>query len=263
MKKLISLVLLLVCSCAFAKDKQTVVVWPSEQKPVIRFTFGTFRKIGSYGGQSSFQCEVMAQNLWGKPIPNASFNVQFVGKDNVRIGEGWISLSRVGASETVKFNFNFTTIGDPESFKLVPSSVPAELAPLAPPKQISMNVYSVPAGANLKVDGQEMGTTPKLIRLAVGKHKLEFTKEGFAAGTFPLEIGPDDVSGGTVTFELGGLARDTIELRDGTVLTGDVQSMDATTVVVRLNGNMQVLERNKVKRLLLVEREDPAPGNIQ
>lgn len=35
-----------------------------------------------------------------------------------------------------------------------------------------------------------------------GKHVLEFNKEGFNSGQFPLEIGLDDVSGGSVSYEL-------------------------------------------------------------
>jgi hypothetical protein len=80
-------------------------------------------------------------------------------------------------------------------------------------------VNSVPQGAVLKVDGTDAGTTPKMVKVGVGKHLLEFTKEGFNAGKFPMEVGPDDVSGGSVSYELGTSAHDTIELRDGSVLT--------------------------------------------
>jgi hypothetical protein len=50
---------------------------------------------------------------------------------------------------------------------------------------------------------------------------------------------------------------DTVELRDGSVLNGDLESVSATEVVVRVGGSMQRLNRNQVKRILLVER-DPA-----
>ncbi len=56
-------------------------------------------------------------------------------------------------------------------------------------------------------------------------------------------------------MELGGLSRDTVELRDGTVLLGDVVSMSLTSVVVSVDGKEQALERNQVKKMMLVERQ--------
>jgi hypothetical protein len=41
------------------------------------------------------------------------------------------------------------------------------------------------------------------IRNCGGRHSRAFTQEGFNAGTFPLEIAPDDLSGGSVSNELG------------------------------------------------------------
>lgn len=119
-----------------------------------------------------------------------------------------------------------------------------------------MTVNSVPQGAALKIDGAEAGVTPKIIQVTPGKHLLEFTKDGFGAGHFPLEITPDDVSGGSVSYELGTSTHDTIELRDGSVLSGDVESVSATEVVVKIGGNVQRLSRNQVKRIGLVSREN-------
>jgi hypothetical protein len=61
----------------------------------------------------------------------------------------------------------------------------------------------VPQGAVLKVDGKEAGTTPKIIEVAIGKHMLEFSKEGFNSGKFPLEMTSHDASGASVSYELG------------------------------------------------------------
>jgi hypothetical protein len=71
--------------------------------------------------------------------------------------------------------------------------------------------------------------------------------------------------------ELGGLSRDTVELRDGTVLLGEVVSMSLTSVVVSSDGKEQTLERNQVKKMILVERQvtqipvvtQPAPVQSQ
>ena len=77
---------------------------------------------------------------------------------------------------------------------------------------------STPAGAKLKNDGQEVCVTPYSASLRVGSQTLEFSKEGYATGSTPLEVAPDELPGGSITFELGGLSKDTVELRDGTVL---------------------------------------------
>jgi hypothetical protein len=94
-----------------------------------------------------------------------------------------------------------------------------------------------------------------MVKVGLGKHLLEFTKVGFNAGEFPMEVGPDDVSGGSVSYELGTSAHDTIELRDGSVLTGDLVLVSGMDIVVHAGGNDQRLNRNQVKQILLIERE--------
>src|SRR5260370_31673896 len=97
--------------------------------------------------------------------------------------------------------------------------------------------------------------TPVMVKLTIGSHNLDLTKEGYAPGATPLEITPDELPGGSITVELGGLSRDTVELRDGSVVLGDVISLSMTQVVVRVDGRDQAYDRNQVKRLTLVERE--------
>ncbi len=97
----------------------------------------------------------------------------------------------------------------------------------------------------MKVDGSEAGTTPKIINVMPGKHMLEFSKDGFNPGHFPLEITSDQVSGGSVSYELGTSAHDTVELRDGSVLVGDVESMSATEVQLQIGGKLMRLDRNQ------------------
>jgi hypothetical protein len=104
------------------------------------------------------------------------------------------------------------------------------------------------------VDGKAAGTTPKIVEITVGKHLLEFAKEGFNPGKFPLEITTRDASGGSVSYELGSAAHDTIELRDGSVLEGDLVSVSGMEVQVRIGGNTQSFDRNQVKRILLTQR---------
>jgi hypothetical protein len=198
--------------------------------------------------------DMTAENLWNKKISHLGFNLYLYDKNKIRIGDGWITLDNVTPGQSIKFQTTVHALGTPVSVELAVNSVPADLQPLAPPKKVSVTVNSVPQGAVLTVDGAEAGTTPKLVQLAVGKHSLGFTKEGFNTGTFPLEIGPDDVSGGSVSYELGSAAHDTIELRDGSVLSGDLVSVGGMQVVIRIGGSTQTFDRNQVKRILLTER---------
>jgi len=235
-----------------------VIVCPPSGQPVVRFSFGKFKEIGSSGKQHSYTVDVTAENLWGKRIPEAAFSLYLFDKDKVRIGEGWISISDVAPGQVVKFQMTAEATGTPVSTTLAPRSVPPELQAYLPPKTISITVNSVPQGANLSVDGTAAGVTPKVIQVAPGKHTLEFRKEGFNTGHFPLEITPDDAPGGSVSYELGSSAHDTVELRDGSVLSGDVESVSATEVLVRMGGTVQHLSRNQVKRIALVPRETPS-----
>ena len=61
-----------------------------------------------------------------------------------------------------------------------------------------------------------------------------------------------------MSYELGTSAHDTVELRDGSVLSGDVESVSPTEVVVRIGGTLQHLSRNQVKRIALIERDTPS-----
>ena len=74
-----------------------------------------------------------------------------------------------------------------------------------------------------------------------------------------MEIGPNDVSGGSVSYELGAASFDSIELRDGSVLNGDLVSISGMDVDVRVGGSIQHINRNHVKRIVLTEREAPTP----
>ncbi len=245
------------CTLA-AKDTPTQVInWPQTGTPVVRITLGKFKEISSVAGQHNYLIDTTAENLWSKKISHLGFNLYLYDKNKVRIGDGWITIENVSPGQSVKFQTTVHSLGAPASVELAANSVPAELQPLAPPKKVSVTVNSVPQGAVLSVDGTETGTTPKLVQLAVGKHSLVFTKEGFTTGNFPLEISPDDVSGGSVSYELGTSAHDTVELRDGSVLSCDLVSVSGMEIQVRVVGVIQSLDRNRVKRILLTER-DPA-----
>ncbi|HWZ81580.1 MAG TPA: PEGA domain-containing protein [Terriglobales bacterium] len=232
-----------------------IVNWPATGPTVVRITLGKFKELGSVVGERSYVSETTAENLWGKKISHIAFTLYLYDKNKVRIGDGWITLENFVPGQTVKFQTTVHAQGTPVSVELTPRTLPTELEPLAPAKKITLTVNSVPQGATLLVDGTEAGITPKMVPLTVGKHLLEFSKAGFTAGKFPVEISPDDASGGSVSYELGTSSHDTFELRDGTVLTGDLVSVSGMEIQVRVAGNLQMLDRNKIKRILLTERE--------
>ena len=247
---------------AYAKDPPAqVIVWPQNETPVLRFTFGKFKEVGSLGSDCTYVTETTAENLWSKPSGNANFALYVFDKNKTRIAEASINVSNVAPGETVKFQTTIASSGPPASLSVVARYVPKELGPAAPPRLVSITLNTVPEGALAKLDGADVGTTPKMVQVPVGKHVLQFSKEGFNSGKFPFEIGPDDVSGGSVSFELGTSTHDTIELRDGSVLTGDLVSVSGMEVVIKVSGSDQRLNRNQVKRILLVEREAPTQIN--
>ncbi len=248
-------VLLIAFSIAgFASEQSLVVTWPASGTPILRFTFGKFKDIGSIGSQRTYVTDIIAENLSAKLIPTQKLSVYVFDKKQVRIGEAWMQVDNLAPSQQAKFQISFNASG-------VPATV-SVLAPSDIPRKITLTVNSVPQGADLKVDGVDAGVTPKMISVGIGKHELGFSKEGFNAGTFPLEIGPDDVSGGTVSYELGASRYDTIVLRDGSVLNGDLDSVSGMDVVVRIGGNLQHFNRNQIKQIIMVEREPPSPDQL-
>lgn len=247
---------------AFAKDPPAqVVVWPEQGNPVIRFTFARFKEVGSLASERTYVTDTTAENLWTKPIPNANFSLYLFDKNKVRIGQATLTVSNVAPGETIKFQTTIAASGPPVSLSVAPLSLPKELGPTAPPRVVSMTINTVPQGATAKLDGAEVGVTPKIVQVAVGKHMLEFSKDGFHPGRFPFEIEPDDASGGSVSFELGTSAHDTIELRDGSVLSGDLVSVSGMEIIVRVGGTEQRVDRNQVKRILLVQRQPTESAN--
>lgn len=242
---------------AHAKDAPPQVIdWPATGKPVVRFTFGKLKELASAHGERAYTIDTQVDNLWTKPIADATFDLYLYDKNNVRIGQGWMTISNAAPGDIIKFQTNIQATGQPVSMKVEPRSLPAELQANAPAKTIDVTVNSVPQGAQFSLDGKPMGMTPKVIEIGVGTHLLEFDKEGFSHGKYPFAVGPHDVSGANISYELGTSAHDTIELRDGTVVSGDLLSVSATDIVVQVGGNAQSFSRNQVKRIMLVQRDN-------
>jgi hypothetical protein len=252
MRKRIALtVLLLVASMVLAKENTVVMYWPTQDKAALKLTFAKFQLLATIAGQSTFASDVMVENLTDKAVPRIYFDVYVKDKANIRVGDGVLTVTNVGPSQQIKTRFQFVCIGTPVGLEL---SARKDMLAQPGPKTVPLKVLSNPSGAILKVDGQDVGVTPVMVRLTVGTHALVLTKEGYAPGNAPVEILPDELPGGSITVDLGGLSRDTVELRDGTVVLGDLISMTLSSVVVRVDGNDKAYDRNQVKKIILVER---------
>jgi len=238
-------------------DPAITMMWPNSSRPSLEIVFGKFVQQGpGYQGQRSFISDVVVRNVSAKRIPRASLSVQLFDKEKVRIGDAVLNINDLDSGESTKIAFQFFTVGLPTSLTLAAhndNGIPTSF------KTVPLKIVSVPPGAKLKVDGQDAGTTPKIVDLIVGTHLLQFSKEGYATGSTPVDIAPDETAGGEISFELGGLSRDTVELRDGTSVVGDVMSVSMDSVVVRVDGQDQTYDRNRVAKIMLVERESPHP----
>jgi hypothetical protein len=223
-------------------DIGITLLWPTPDKPSLKLTFSTFRQSGVVDGQGIFVSDVTAQNVMDQSMPRSVFTVFISNKDGVRIGRARLQLPEIPPYRMQKAQLQFSAAGVPAGVTLVAG------------KTIPLKVISIPDGANLKIDGVDSGVTPRVVDFTIGTHTLEFNKEGYAAGSTPLEVAADELPGGSVSFELGGLSKDTVELRDGTVVLGDVVAMSMTSVSLRVEGKDVKYDRNQVRKIILVER---------
>ncbi len=222
--------------------------WPSSGSPVLRFTFSKFKLLtSSVGKEHTYLTDATAENLSDKTLDNVNLSLYLFDKSHARIGDGLINLANVAPGETVKFEITLYASGAPASVEVAANA----------PRTLSITINSVPQGANVKLDGKDVGTTPKLVDVTIGKHILEFSKDGYNTGKYPLEMGPRDVSGGSVSYELGTSSLDTIELRDGSVLSGDLISISGMEIQIRIGGSIKTYDRNQIKRISLTQRDTP------
>lgn len=241
----LTLLVLTLCLSAAAQSDSITVPWPTADQPKLKLTFSKFEQSAVVDGRGIFTANVIAQNLSDSAMPRSLFTVYISDKNNVRIGFAKLQLPQIPPYQSQKGQINFSAAGTPAGITLLAG------------KTIPLHVISTPAGANLKVDGEDSGITPKVVDFTIGSHTLEFSKEGYATGSTALDVTSDLLPGGSVTFELGGLSQDTVELRDGTVVLGDVLAMSITDITMSIDGKVQKYERNQVKKIMLVEREAP------
>ena len=238
--------LLLICSVNGALAADTILTWPPDGKDaIVRFTVGKLRQVSSASGQSDYLGEALAENLSAKMISSASFYLYLLDKSGKRVGEGYLEVTNLAAGQRAKIPVSVHTMGSYASMELQPQHLPSD-----EPFKVKMRITSVPAGATIKLDSQESGVTPQMLPIAPGKHVLEFSKEGFSNASTPVEVVANSMPG-SVDVELNPLALDTVVLRDGTVLLGDVSSMTTSLVSLNVKGKPTKLDRTRVARIIL------------
>ncbi len=242
--------LLLLCACGSALAADTVLTWPPDGKDaILRFTISKLRQVNSTSGQTDLLGDALAENLSSKAIPSASFYLYLVDKNGKRVGEGYLEVRNLPAGQKAKIPVTAHAIGSYATMQLQAQYLPSD-----EPMKIKMHINSVPPGATIKVDGQDAGVTPQVVPIAPGKHTIEFTKEGYATGSSPVEIA-ENAMPGSVDIDLKPLSLDTVVLRDGTVLLGNLTSVSAATVNISVKGKAMQLARSKVDRIVLGQRK--------
>ncbi len=250
-----TLPILLLLSAVRLVAADTVLTYPANGKDtVLRFTVGKLRQVTSNAGQTDYLGEATAENLGSKLIPSASFYLYLLDKNGKRVGEGYLEVTNLAAGQKAKIPVTAHAMSSYASMELQPQHLPSD-----EPLKVKMHVNSKPSGATVKVDSQESGVTPAVIPIAPGKHSLEFSKEGYAPASTPVDVGDATVPAG-VDVELTPLSVDTVVLRDGTVMLGTVTSMTESSVNVSVKGKANTVARSRVARIVLAERKSASTG---
>ena len=237
------LLLLSLASNAFAGD--TVLTWPPSGKDaILRFTIGKLQPVSSASGQSDYLGEAWAENLSTKTIPSASFYLYLLDKKGRRVGEGYLEVTNLAAGQKAKVAVSVHAMGSYASMELAAQHLPSD-----EPMKVKTSISSKPSGASLKLDAQDSGVTPEVLPIVPGKHVLEFSKEGYATASTTVEI-VENAMPGSVELELSPLSVDTVILRDGTVLQGNVGSMTGASVSLTIKGKPTRLDRGRIARIV-------------
>jgi len=226
------------------------VQWPDADKPMLKLVFAGFTRVGLVNGEGIYSSDVTAQNLSDQSMPRSVFTVNILDANGVKIGRARLQLGTIAPYRSGKSQVQFSAAGTPAKVSLIAG------------KTIPLSVKSVPPGASFSVDGEEAGVTPKVYDFTIGSHTIEFHKEGYAPGSTQLDVGADELPGGSVSLELGGLSQDTVELRDGTTITGDLISMTLQEAAFQSDGKVKTLDRNQIRKIFLVERTAASSGSV-
>jgi hypothetical protein len=81
-----------------AKDQSAsslVMFWPSQDKAILKLTFGHFQNLATYGSQMTLVSTVLVQNVSPNLVPKSSFSVSLLDKERVRVGSGTLVIERI------------------------------------------------------------------------------------------------------------------------------------------------------------------------
>jgi PEGA domain len=234
--------LVTVCGISVAQSGFPVTLSYPPDAPNFKITLSKPQQSGLVNAQTIYLADVTAQNVSNQAQPRSLFTIFINDKDGVRVGRAQLRLPEIQAGQSAKAQLQFSAAGVPMGASLLLG------------KTVPLNVISIPPQANLKIDGQPSGATPRVVDFTIGLHTIGLSKEGYTSTSWPLEVTGDELLGGGISFELGGQTKDMIILRDGTSALGDVISMSMTSITMRVGGKDQKYERNQVRKIILVER---------
>ena len=221
------------------------VQWPDDTKPMLRLVFAGFVRVGLMKGQGVYTSEVTAQNVAGQSMPRSVFMVNILDANGVKIGGARLRWEAIPPYRTATAQVQFSA-----------ADAPAKVSLLAG-KTIPLAVKSVPPGATFSCRrGGRGASLPSYLTLLSGHTRSSFTKTDMRPGSTQLDVGTDELPGGSITLELGGLSQDTVEMRDGTTATGDLISLTLQEAEFQSEGKTKTLERNQIRKIFLVEAYD-------
>jgi len=245
--------LLLLFAIASALAADTVLTWPADGKDaMLRFSIGKMRQVSSNAGQSDYLGEAMAENLSAKTIPSASFYLYLLDKNGKRVGEGYLEVTNLPGGQKARISVTAHAMSSFARMELQPQHLPSD-----EPMKVKMHINSAPTGASIRLDSQAAGVTPEVLPIAPGKHTLEFSKEGYLTASTPLEVAANSMPG-SVDIDLNPLTVDTVVLRDGTTILGNVTSVSDTALNLTVKGKTTALQRSRVARIVFGQRKSAA-----
>lgn len=117
-----------------AQDDSTItLLWPSNDKPALKFTFSKFQQSGLVNGQGIYLSDVTAQNVSDQGVPKSIFTVFVADKNGVRIGRARLQLAEIGPYRTQKAQLQFSAAGTPASVSLLAGkAIPLRCFPSLP-----------------------------------------------------------------------------------------------------------------------------------
>ena len=231
--------------------------WPTD-KPLIRVTFDDFIRLGPTAGKaSSYVMDLQVENISEAAFPSSDLALVFYDKGNAIVGNATLYIGqRLEPHQKLKQQINFVALDKPVRLNLGVKDIALSQNHRTVARTVSMTVRSLPEGAEIDIDGQQLGVTPKVLRVPVGAHLLILTKAGYGKSDYPFEVRPEDSNGGSVEVELP-VSSDILEMRDGSTITGDIENMSWESVRLMTGDKRVDYPRNLVKRIILVPRIVP------